>query len=179
MTRYVLSVDGGGIRGIIPAIILAEIQKRLTNFNKSLPEVFDLMAGTSTGGIIVAGLSKKNSQNEFEYSSMDLFQFYKNYGPYIFKPSFFRQEILYWFNGAKYSYKNIEFVLNKYFGEDTMGHASTNILFTSYDIHNNCPFFFKSWKDPNITLKDALRSTTAAPTYFIPKCLKINKKIEF
>ena len=60
-----------------------------------------------------------------------------------------------------------------------MGNASTNILFTSYDIHNNCPFFFKSWKDPGIALKDALRSTTAAPTYFIPKCLRINEKIEY
>ncbi len=48
---------------------------------------------------------------------------------------------------------------------------------TSYDIHNNCPFFFKSWREDKnfIKLKDALRATSAAPTYFSPKYLKVNQ----
>ncbi len=51
-------------------------------------------------------------------------------------------------------------------------------IITSYDIHNNCPFFFKSWKkDKNfIKLKDALRATTAAPTYFAPKYLEVKQE---
>ncbi|QTG98978.1 patatin-like phospholipase family protein [Wolbachia endosymbiont of Rhagoletis indifferens] len=170
MIKYILSVDGGGIRGIIPAIILAEIEKRT---RKRVAEIFDLMAGTSTGGIVVAGLCKKDKP---QYSANDLVEFYREYGPYIFKSSFFRRSILSWFNCAQYPYKNIEFVLDKYFGDDTLQNTLNNVLLTSYDIQNNCPFFFKSWKEGNIKLKDALRAATAAPTYFAPKYLKINHK---
>ncbi len=82
-----------------------------------------------------------------------------------------------WLNGAQYSHKNIEYVLHKYFGDTTLEDVSVNLLLTSYDIHNNCPFFFKSWKEDRsfISLKDALRVTTAAPTYFQPKYLKVNQ----
>ncbi len=170
MIKYILSVDGGGIRGIIPAIILAEIEKRT---RKRVAEIFDLMAGTSTGGIVIAGLCKKDKP---QYSTNDLVEFYREYGPYIFKSSFFRRSILSWFNCAQYPYKNIEFVLDKYFGDDTLQNTLNNVLLTSYDIQNNCPFFFKSWKEGNIKLKDALRAATAAPTYFAPKYLKINHK---
>ncbi len=169
MIKYILSVDGGGIRGIIPAIILAEIEKRT---RKRVAEIFDLMAGTSTGGIVVAGLCKKDKP---QYSANDLVEFYREYGPYIFKSSFFRRSILSWFNCAQYPHKNIESVLDKYFGDDILKNTLSNVLITSYDIQNNCPFFFKSWKEGNIKLKDALRAATAAPTYFIPKHLKINQ----
>ncbi|MGL9779880.1 MAG: patatin-like phospholipase family protein, partial [Wolbachia sp.] len=114
MTKYILSVDGGGIRGIIPAIILAEIEKRA---RKPIAEIFDLMAGTSTGGIVVAGLCKKDKP---QYSANDLVELYREYGPYIFKSSFFRRSILSWFNCAQYPHKNIESILEKYFGEDIL-----------------------------------------------------------
>ncbi|BET30113.1 patatin-like phospholipase family protein [Wolbachia pipientis] len=172
MTKYILSIDGGGIRGIIPAIILAEIEKRA---RKTISQIFDLMAGTSTGGIVVAGLCRKDEQGNPQYSANDLVEFYQEYGSYIFKSSFFRRSILSWFNCAQYPHKNIEFVLDKYFGEDILKNTLSNVLITSYDIQNNCPFFFKSWKEGNIKLKDALRAATAAPTYFIPKHLKINQ----
>ncbi len=170
MKKYILSVDGGGIRGIIPAIILAEIEKRA---RKPISQIFDLMAGTSTGGIIVAGLCKKDKP---QYSANDLVELYQEYGAYIFKSSFFRRSILSWINCAQYPHKNIEFILDKYFGEDILKNTLSNVLITSYDIQNNCPFFFKSWKEGNIKLKDALRAATAAPTYFVPKYLKINQK---
>ncbi|WP_264338866.1 patatin-like phospholipase family protein [Wolbachia endosymbiont (group A) of Cheilosia soror] len=173
MARYILSVDGGGIRGIIPAIILAEIEKRT---RKRVAEIFDLIAGTSTGGIVVAGLCKKDERGNPQYSANDLVEFYQEYGSYIFKSSFFRRSILSWFNCAQYPHKNIESILEKYFGDDTLQNTLNNVLLTSYDIQNNCPFFFKSWKEGNIKLKDALRAATAAPTYFAPKYLKINQK---
>ncbi|CAN2105765.1 MULTISPECIES: patatin-like phospholipase family protein [Wolbachia] len=169
MKKYILSVDGGGIRGIIPAIILAEIEKRA---RKPIAEIFDLMAGTSTGGIVVAGLCKKDKP---QYSANDLVELYQKYGSYIFKSSFLRRSIFSWLNCAQYPHKNIEFVLDKYFGDDILKNTLSNVLITSYDIYNNCPFFFKSWKEGNIKLKDALRAATAAPTYFIPKHLKINQ----
>ncbi|WP_264377156.1 MULTISPECIES: patatin-like phospholipase family protein [unclassified Wolbachia] len=169
MTKYILSVDGGGIRGIIPAIILAEIESRI---KKPISQIFDLMAGTSTGGIIVAGLCKSN---KLQYSANDLVELYQEYGAYIFQASLWRKSIASWLSGSQYSYKNMEFILNKYFGESTMADVASNLLLTSYDIHNNCEFFFKSWKEENIKLKDALRATTAAPTYFAPKRLKVSQ----
>ncbi|MBS9529003.1 MULTISPECIES: patatin-like phospholipase family protein [unclassified Wolbachia] len=174
MIKYILSVDGGGIRGIIPAIILAEIEKRT---RKRVAEIFDLIAGTSTGGIVVAGLCKKDEQGNPQYSANDLVELYQEYGAYIFKSSFFRRSILSWINCAQYPHKNIEFILDKYFGDDTLQNTLSNVLLTSYDIHNNRPFFFKSWREDRnfIRLKDALRATTAAPTYFIPKHLKIDQ----
>jgi len=54
--KKVLSIDGGGIRGIIPAMILAEIERRT---GKLTSELFDLVAGTSTGGILALGLTKR------------------------------------------------------------------------------------------------------------------------
>ncbi|BET29079.1 patatin-like phospholipase family protein [Wolbachia endosymbiont of Diaphorina citri] len=175
MIKYILSVDGGGIRGIIPAIILAEIEQRT---RKPIAEIFHLMAGTSTGGIVIAGLCKKDKQGNPQYSANDLVELYQKYGSYIFKSSFFRRSILSWFNCAQYPHKNIESVLDKYFGDDTLQNTLNNVLIASYDIHNNCPFFFKSWREDRnfIKLKDALRATTAAPTYFVPKYLKINQK---
>ncbi|MFT4327754.1 MAG: patatin-like phospholipase family protein [Wolbachia pipientis] len=172
MIKYILSVDGGGIRGIIPAIILAEIEKRA---RKPIAEIFDLVAGTSTGGIVIAGLYKKDKQGNPQYSANDLVELYQKYGAYIFKSSFLRRSIFSWLNCAQYPHKNIEFVLHKYFGEDILKNTLSNVLITSYDIHNHCPFFFKSWKEGNIKLKDALRAATAAPTYFIPKHLKIDQ----
>jgi len=175
MTKYILSVDGGGIRGIIPALILAEIEKRA---RKPISQIFDLMAGTSTGGIVVAGLCKKDDQGDPQYSANDLVELYREYGSYIFKSSFFRQSILSWFNCAQYPHKNIESILEEYFGDDTLQNTLSNLLITSYDIHNNYPFFFKSWKEDKnfIKLKDALRATTAAPTYFAPKYLEVKQE---
>ncbi len=169
MAKYILSVDGGGIRGIIPAIVLAEIEYRT---KKPISQMFDLMVGTSTGGIIVAGLCNK------QYSALDLVDLYQKDGPHIFKSSFFRRSIFSWLNCAQYSCKNIECVLNRYFGDSTLADATNNLMLTSYDIKNNYPFFFKSWREDRnfIKLKDALRATTAAPTYFVPKYLKINQK---
>ncbi|XP_014260782.1 patatin-like protein 5 [Cimex lectularius] len=171
MAKYILSIDGGGMRGIMPALILAEVEKRC---GKPVSEIFHLMAGTSTGGIVVAGLTVKGRHGP-KYKAEDLADLYRKHGPYIFKSSLLRRSMS-WFNRAQYPHENIETVLEEYFSDAKLKDSITNVLLTSYDIHNNCPFFFKSWKEDrnSILVKDALRATTAAPTYFIPKSLKIH-----
>ncbi len=68
--------------------------------------------------------------------------------------------------------------MEKYFGDDILKNTLSKVLITSYDIHNNFPFFFKSWREDRnfIKLKDALRATTAAPTYFAPKYLEVKQE---
>jgi patatin-like phospholipase/acyl hydrolase len=79
-TIKVLAVDGGGIRGIIPALLLSEIQKRLS---RDLCQTFDLIAGTSTGGIIALGLGTL-CNNGKPYTPDQLLNLYLQNGSAIF-----------------------------------------------------------------------------------------------
>jgi patatin-like phospholipase/acyl hydrolase len=73
-TFKVLAVDGGGIRGIIPALVLAEIERR-TKYSTS--DLFDLLAGTSTGGIIALGLVKPGADGKVEKLATDIVDIYE------------------------------------------------------------------------------------------------------
>ncbi len=87
-TIKVLAIDGGGIRGIIPATILTEIQKHL---GMDLFQVFDLVAGTSTGGIIALGIGT-SCKNNGPYSPSELVDLYVQNGPKIFKKNLLTPE---------------------------------------------------------------------------------------
>ena len=80
----VLSIDGGGIRGIIPAMVLMEIERRT---QRPIATLFDLVAGTSTGGILALGLAKPNGQGRPEHSAESLLGLYENDGAKIFSRS--------------------------------------------------------------------------------------------
>ena len=80
----ILSIDGGGIRGIIPARILQEIEETT---GKAVAELFDLIAGTSTGGILALGLTKRAENGRPEYAAADLVELCEAEGPRIFNRS--------------------------------------------------------------------------------------------
>ncbi|MEL7495719.1 MAG: patatin-like phospholipase family protein [Cyanobacteria bacterium J06554_11] len=80
-TKKILSIDGGGIRGLIPAMVLAEIERRT---EQPISESFDLIAGTSTGGILALGLSKVDQQGNPQFSTEALSELYKENGKRIF-----------------------------------------------------------------------------------------------
>jgi patatin-like phospholipase/acyl hydrolase len=163
----VLAIDGGGIRGIIPATILTEIQKRL---GMDLFQVFDLVAGTSTGGIIALGIGT-SCKNNGPYSPSELVDLYVQNGPKIFKKNLLtpeRQVIL-----PKYSPEALESALAQFFQDAEFQSALTPLLISSYDLQGQVPFFFKSHRiagDPtyNWKLTDIARATSAAPTFFSP-----------
>ena len=111
----VLTIDGGGIRGIIPAIILDELQKRLS---EDLWQAFDLIAGTSTGGIIALGIGTRCNNGQ-PYSPNELVNLYVQNGPSIFKKSLVtpeREIIL-----PKYSPDSLEAILAQFFGDTNLG----------------------------------------------------------
>src|SRR5438067_10935122 len=77
----VLAVDGGGIRGLIPALILAKIEDQT---KQRISDMFDLVAGTSTGGILALGLTKPGADGKAEKSAQDVARLYEEAGPTIF-----------------------------------------------------------------------------------------------
>jgi hypothetical protein len=164
----VLAIDGGGIRGIIPATILGAIQSVL---KADLWKAFDLIAGTSTGGIIALGLGTRCKGGTGPYSPSELMDLYVNSGPAIFKKGVFtaERELLM----PKYSPDALEATLNQYFQDAEFKSALTPLLISSYDLQAQLPFFFKSHRiaaDPtfNWKVKDIARATSAAPTFFPP-----------
>ena len=84
----ILSIDGGGIRGLIPAVVLAEIEKRT---GKPASELFDLIAGTSTGGILALGLTCPAADGRPRYSAERLIDLYQKEGNRIFNRSRWRR----------------------------------------------------------------------------------------
>jgi len=162
----ILSIDGGGIRGIIPAIILAELQKRLG----ALHNIFDLISGTSTGGIIALGLGTRCNNGQ-PYSPDELVSLYVQNGATIFKKSIFF--LLKNALGPKYSPDGLEATLGKFFGAAEFSTALTPLLISSYDLQGQLPFFFKSHRiaaNPNYNWPcvSIARATSAAPTFFPP-----------
>lgn len=182
----ILSIDGGGIRGIIPAFILAEIERRT---QKPIFSLFDLIAGTSSGGILALGLTKPrlSSSDDLplaEYTAEALVQLFLEYGVEIFyEPLFERilgpiEDI---FLQPKYPSESKTEILRKYFGYTLIENNLKEVFVTSYDIEQRIPIFLtnklekeekKSQKFRKLcsgfSLLDAALATTATPTYFAP-----------
>ena len=167
----VLSIDGGGIRGIIPAMVLAEIERRT---GRRIWELFSLVAGTSTGGILALGLTKPGPDGGPPYAAQDLVGLYEEEGGRIFSRSVWhRLHAVGNFAEEKYPAHEIEAVLDAYFGAARLRDALTDVLVSSYEIERRLPFFFRSSRarlDPayDFPMKQVARATSAAPTYFEP-----------
>ena len=169
----VLSIDGGGIRGIIAAAILEALRAQI---GRELHEVFDLISGTSTGGIIALGIDTPAKSGR-PYRPAELLELYRSQGPTIFAKSIFTgaKQLF----GPKYSSGPLENMLQQFFGPIEFRTALTPQLVASYDLQSQQPFFFKSHKiakDPswNWPVKMIARATSAAPTFFPPLHLQGN-----
>jgi uncharacterized protein len=169
--KKILSIDGGGIRGVIPAVLLAEIERRT---GRPIAETFDLVAGTSTGGILALGLTKPGANGTARYTASELVGLYEAEGATIFRRDPWRRFIaLENLLDEKYPATGIEAVLKDYFADTRMSQALTEVLVTSYDIERRQPYLFKrhkAQKDPRREwpMWQAARATSAAPTYFEP-----------
>jgi predicted acylesterase/phospholipase RssA len=171
--KKLLSIDGGGIRGIIPAMILAEIEQRT---NKPAATLFDLMAGTSTGGIISLALSLGVGDGRPKYKALDLVDMYMNRGGEIFSRSFWHGvSSVAGLKEEKYPQEPLEAVLKEYLHDVPLQAALTRVLVSSYDIETRSPFFFKSWREEckPVLMRYAARATSAAPTYFEPAQVQV------
>ncbi|HEV3001968.1 MAG TPA: patatin-like phospholipase family protein [Solirubrobacteraceae bacterium] len=160
----ILAVDGGGIRGLIPARVLAELEDRT---GRRMAECFDLIAGTSTGGIIAAALAVPEPGTDHpRWSAQTLVDLYTNRGGDIFHRPWWRA-LLEWMI-AKYSPRGLDRILADKLGDATLRDAVTEVLLTSWDLSNDDPRYFSSVSDPDVPMRIAARATSAAPTYFPP-----------
>lgn len=171
MAKFVVSVDGGGIRGIVATKILCEIEKRI---RKPTGEIFDLLVGSSIGAIITAALSLRTSQGKPMYSAEEVLSFFFKYGPSIFRKSVIRS-IIALISGSRYSATNLEKALRLFFKDATMGEIAKHFLVPSYDVRAQNTKMIRNWVEGHKGLKlvDVLRAASAAPTIFAPKRMTI------
>ena len=177
LTR-ILSIDGGGIRGIIPGQILVALEGKLKTLDNNpdarIADYFDLIAGTSTGGILTCMYlsPSKDKKGRPRFSAEKAVDLYLDRGDEIFDISFWQKVR----SGGgitdeKYSEKELEEALDDYIGDLKLSDLLKPCLVTSYDIKRRKGHFFRSHKAKidegyNFKLKEAARATSAAPTYF-------------
>ncbi|MDX8338435.1 patatin-like phospholipase family protein [Draconibacterium sp. IB214405] len=174
----ILSLDGGGIRGIMPGQVLVALEEKLQKLSKNkdarIADYFDLIAGTSTGGILtcIYLCPSEEDATKARYSAANAVDLYLENGDEIFDVTAW-QKIS---SGAgvfdeKYSAKELEESLNDYLGELKLSNLLKPCLVTSYDIRRRKAHFFKQHKAKtgdafDFYVKDVARATSAAPTYF-------------
>ena len=174
--KKILSIDGGGIRGVIPALVLAEIEQRT---GKPIARLFDFIAGTSTGGLISLALTKNNGQGAPRYTALELVQLYMERGREIFARSFWRGvSSIAGLADERYSHDALVRILQEYLDDDPLSAALTPVLISSYDLEHRQPFFFKSWRPDTgtVLMRHAAHATSAAPTYFEPAYIPVGEQ---
>jgi len=167
----ILSIDGGGVRGIIPARILQAFEEITA---KPISKIFDLIVGTSTGGLIALGLTYGDSAKQPKFSAKEIVNIYLNHSPQIFSRSLLHTLITgagLW--GAKYSRDPLDKMLNSLFSTGLLSQAICPVIVPTYSLIKGLPNLFMSHKsDPNTAdyfIRDVAGATNSAPTYFPPK----------
>uniref|UniRef100_A0A2N9J3X8 Patatin n=1 Tax=Fagus sylvatica TaxID=28930 RepID=A0A2N9J3X8_FAGSY len=173
----ILSIDGGGIRGIIPGVILnfleSELQK-LDGEDARIADYFDVIAGTSTGGLVTSMLTAPNEKNRPLFAAKDINTFYLDHCPKIFpQDRFIIVDLIEKFNTIrkpKYDGKYLHKLLKEKLGDTRLHQTLTNVVIPTFDIKLQQPTIFSSYKVKKNHSMDALLSdicigTSAAPTY--------------
>jgi patatin-like phospholipase/acyl hydrolase len=172
----VLSIDGGGIRGLIAARVIARLEELLSaeaGEERRMTDCFHMFAGTSTGGLIALGLTVPDpaAPGRPRLSGADLVELYETEGPRIFSDTLHKLFSLGGWSGPKHSQARLARALRERFGEARLRDALRELIVTSYDMTEPGPHFFKRWRaresdDRDAPMVDVGLATAAAPTYF-------------
>jgi uncharacterized protein len=159
--RRILSIDGGGIKGVFPASFLTQIEE---NLGRSVADYFDLIVGTSTGGIIALGLG-------LGLEAERILNLYKTEGPKIFGRGGFWMRLTHCL-GAKYSAAPLADALKQVFGERKLGESAKRLVIPSFNLETGSVHNWKTSHHPRLehdyraAVVDVALATAAAPTYF-------------
>ena len=178
----ILSLDGGGIRGIIPATIMEYVERELIrktkNPNARIADYFDMVVGTSTGAILGCFYLTPNNGtgSSSRYTATQALEIYSKRGHEIFDKSKRRGwlGLRQLFNATNFSPKNLEAIFLETFGDLRHHELLKPCIVTSYDMARGEAVFFNSHEPREkhskrqFYVRDVVRSTSAAPTYFPP-----------
>jgi len=159
--RKILAIDGGGIKGVFPAAFLASLEESL---ECSVADYFDLIVGTSTGGIIAIGLG-------LGLSAKEILRFYEEHGPSIFRTNWIRQ-LLSLGILPKYDRRPLEAALMSVFGNRILGESKKRLVIPSANLELGEVYVFKTAHHPRFErdhktkVVDVAMATAAAPSYF-------------
>lgn len=169
--RKILSIDGGGIRGVFPAAFLAAIEDTLPN---PIGSYFDLITGTSTGGIIAIGLAMGLSAKEilalYEERGPEIFEQDKGGGRGLFRKA--RRNVHGAVLGPKYDPTALRKALIDTLGDRRLGEARTRLMVPAWHPQTRRVYIFKTAHHARLETDylslavDAALATSAAPTYF-------------
>ncbi|TVU24896.1 hypothetical protein EJB05_27360, partial [Eragrostis curvula] len=168
----VLSIDGGGIRGLIPSVVLTRLEEHLKEIDGDddarIADYFDLISGTSTGGLIAAMLAApdKKSRVQRPKKAEEITKFYEDEGPKIFSRSSWG--LLRMLFRPKYDGVALRDAIKREMKGITLVKTVTRIMVPAVDIHDGSVRHLGSWDTSklNLSLEDACIATTAAPLYF-------------
>ncbi|GLU19986.1 hypothetical protein SLE2022_362050 [Rubroshorea leprosula] len=171
----VLSIDGGGVRGLIPGILLAYLESQLQELDgpdARVADYFYVIAGTSTGGLLTTMLTAPNKENRPMYAGKDLKDFYFEHSPKIFpQKSSNLMGSMVSLMGPKYYGKYLRSMTDQFLGDITINQTLTNVVIPAFDIKLLKPVIFSTkdakvdpWK--NSRLADVCIGASAAPTIF-------------
>lgn len=182
--KRILSIDGGGIRGIIPGQVLIALEDKLQQLDgpdARIANYFDFFAGTSTGGILTAILLCPSDHDPArpKFSAKEAVQLYVENGGKIFSSSVWHKVTsLGGVAAEKYGAAGIEACLKKYLGDIKLSQLLKPCIITSYDIERReTKFFAQQDRDlvgdqGDFYVREVCRATSAAPTYFPPELIR-------
>ena len=159
--RRILAIDGGGIKEVFPASFLATVEDSIGN---NVADYFDLIVGTSTGGIIALGLG-------LGLSAQEILAFYEESGPRIFKGNRLLRSLR-WFGISKYGKGPLEKALKGCFGQKKLGDSKKRLVIPSLNLENGEVYIYKTAHHPRLERDykkkavDVALATASAPTYF-------------
>jgi patatin-like phospholipase/acyl hydrolase len=161
----ILSIDGGGIRGVFPAHILKCMTEHI---GIRIDEHFDMITGTSTGSIIAAAVA-------CQVDPENIVSMYKEHGRAIFKKRSWLPSIIRFAFRSLYDNTYLSEILGDVFGEIKLGEISIPLLLPATDIGCGGVHVFKSQysqdftRDKNVLVRDAVVASCSAPIFFDPK----------
>jgi patatin-like phospholipase/acyl hydrolase len=184
----ILSIDGGGIRGLILAQILTVVEAKLKAASHDpdtrIADWFDLIAGTSTGGILtcIYLCPGVDDPNRPRFSAAEAVELYMQHGHEIFDITFWQKvKSAEGYLDEKYPSKGLETVLVDYLHELKLSELVKPCLVTAYDIENRAAYFFaqhdaRKYPGRNFKVREVARATSAAPTFF--ECARVESETQ-
>jgi patatin-like phospholipase/acyl hydrolase len=170
----ILSITGGGVRGIIACRLLLEIERTTKT---PIYKLFDFMGGTSVGTLIISGILISNDNQTPIYNMEQLYNIFLEELPKAFSWTYSSYIwSVFGLYGPRYTSDGLKDIANRIAGERPFSNLLRRVCYPAYDKITNKAYYFDIVKDKDVKISDVILSCTSAPTYFPSINLEINEK---